>query len=455
MPEASPAGAKPGYWRTLVTRERVGWIAYDWANSAFVLCVITVIGAKYLVALFEAAAREAGDLMVGPAPALRVGGVALTAEATWSGVVGLSAAFVALSSPFLGAVADAGGIKRRFLQVYCALGVVCTLALWFPLPWWAVALLILVANIGFEGGNVYYNGFLPEIAGPREQDQVSSAGYAFGYIGGVLVLIAALFLFVLPGRDVRHAFLLVGVWWGGFALLTFAWVHERPSAHGHTTVAGVLGGAWRQLKGTVQSVSDNRPALLFLCAFLLYNDGIATLISNVTPFALQNVYLDATLTRKVGLQQIIYAIILVQVIGFPGALACGWLSTRIGEKRTLYLTLVVYTAVVSYAQVITVMKEFYVMAAAVGMVQGGAQAISRSLYASFVPPGRTAEYFALFALSSKFSAMIGPLVYGGLLLLTGETRLAVFSLAVFFVLGGVLLSMVNVERGRANAARGG
>jgi UMF1 family MFS transporter len=443
---------KPGFWQALATRERIGWIVYDWANSAFVLCVITVIGSAYFVGVFESAARRAGELAVGPAPALRVLGVAVTGEAAWSLVVGLSAAIVAFSSPFLGAIADGGGHKKRFLQVYCTVGVLATAAIWLGLPWWAVGLLILVGNVGFEGGNVYYNAFLPEIAGAREQDQVSAAGYAFGYIGGVLVLIAALFLIVLPGRDVHTAFLMVAVWWGAFALVTFATLKERPPLRRPPAGAGWVGDAWRQLRESARYVGRNPHALLFLGAFLFYNDGIATLISNATPFAMQNVYVDATLSEKVTLKQLIPAIILVQVVGFPGSIFCGWLATRIGEKRTLYLTLLVYLAVVSYGQVITVMNEFYVMAAAIGMVQGGAQAISRSLFASFVPAGRSAEFFAL---SSKFSAMIGPLVYGGLLLLTGETRMALLSLSVFFVVGGVLLSFVNIERGRADALRVG
>ena len=190
-------------------------------------------------------------------------------------------------------------------------------------------------------------------------------------------------------------------------------------------------------------------------AFLLYNDGIATLISNVTPYALQNIYLDAALTEKITLNELIRAIILVQIIAFPGSLFCGWLATRYGEKPTIYFTLAVFTAVVTYGQVVQLVSEFYVMAAMIGLVLGGAQAISRSLFASFVPPGKSAEFFGFFALSSKFSAMFGPLVYSGLILLTGDTRLALLSLTVFFLAGGTMLYFVNVEKGRADAAQAG
>jgi UMF1 family MFS transporter len=448
----------PSYWRALATRERIGWIAYDWADSAFVLCVITVIGSAYFVGVFEAAAREAGELFVGPARALRVLGLPVTGEAAWSLLVGTSAAIVAFSSPFAGAIADGGGYRMRFLRLYCAVGVVCTLALFFPLPWWTVGLLILVANVGYEGAHVFYNAFLPDIARVDEQDQVSSAAYAFGYIGSVMVLILSLLLFTdflldEPVATIRTVFLMVGVWWGGFALITFLWVKERPPLRPTAPGVGALAAAWRELATTVRNVRRTPQAALFLLAFLLYNDGIATLISNVTPYALQNIYVDWERTQRVGLAQLIPAIILVQVVGFPGSIFCGWLATRIGQKRALYFTLVVYLGVVSYGQVVVHVSEFYVMAALIGLVQGGAQAISRSLYASFVPAGRNAEFFAFFQLSSKFSAMIGPLVYGGLLLLTGDTRLSLLSLSVFFVLGGLVLYFVDVDRARADALR--
>ncbi|HKI99555.1 MAG TPA: MFS transporter [bacterium] len=444
---------KSSFWRTLATRERVGWIAYDWANSAFVLCVITVIGSAYFVGVFEAAAHNAGHLAVGPAPAMRIGGVAVTAEAAWSLVVGLSAAIVAFSSPLLGAIADGGGHKMRFLRAYCLTGAVATACLWVGMPWWAVGLLVLIGNVGFEGGNVFYNAFLPEIAGPAEQDAVSSGGYAFGYIGGVLALILALIFFVPPRGDVHNAFLLVGAWWAGFALVTFALVPERGATRSRPAGVGPVRGAWREVRTTLGHVARMPQAALFLGAFLLYNDGIATLISNATPYALQNIYLDRALTQHITLNELIPAIIMIQIIAFPGSLFCGWLATRYGEKAALYFSLVVFAGVVTYGQVVTQLAEFYVMCALIGVVLGGSQAISRSLFASFVPAGRNAEFFAFFALSSKFSAMLGPLVYGALLLLTGETRLALLSLTVFFVAGGVLLYFVNIERGRADAAR--
>ncbi|MDH4249471.1 MAG: MFS transporter, partial [Deltaproteobacteria bacterium] len=242
---------RTSFWRSLNTRERWGWVIYDWADSAFVLCVITVIGAGYFVHMFEKSAQEAGTLMVGSAPALPFAGLNLTGEGAWSLLVGLSAFIVAVSSPIMGAIADAGKLRLRFLVGYCLIGVLATLTLAFPLPWWAIGLAILIGNVGYEGGNVYYNSFLPDIGTAKEQDALSSAGYAFGYLGGVLVLIAALFLFVLPpDGEIRNSFLLVGLWWGGFALFTFTWVRESPVKQ-TTPPVHQISHAWQEVKRTL------------------------------------------------------------------------------------------------------------------------------------------------------------------------------------------------------------
>ncbi|MBW7998566.1 MAG: MFS transporter [Candidatus Glassbacteria bacterium] len=310
-------------------------------------------------------------------------------------------------------------------------------------------MLILLANVGFEGGNVFYNAFLPDIADDRERDYLSSAGFAFGYLGGVLVLIASLAFFVPPRGSVHNAFLLIGLWWGGWALLTFVLLRERPARKaGRVGFGAVL----RELGHTIGGIRRTPNAAWFLLAFLLYNDGIATLISNATPYALQNIFVDGTMAKLITLNELIPVMIMIQLIAFPGAIFCGWLATRYGEKRTLYFILIVFTTVVTYGQVVQVLWEFYIMGAMIGVVLGGGQAISRSLFASLVPPGKNAEFFGFYAISSKVSAMIGPFVYGGLLLLTGDTRLALLSLTLFFLAGGlVLFFRVNVEKGREEA----
>lgn len=436
--------------RSFLSRERAGWILYDWANSAYVLCVVTVLGSAYFLALFDQAARDAGAMRHGPALALPLAGIPITAEAAWSFIIGGSALLVALSSPLLGALADGTGSKKRFLQVYCFIGVATTLALWLPLPWWAVGLLIAASNVGFEGGNVFYNAFLPEIAGERERNLLSSAGYAAGYLGGVLVLIVSLAFFVPPRGTVNNAFLLIGLWWGGFALISFATLKERAANRGDGN-GGALGAAWREVVDTVRNIARYPHAARFLGAFLLYNNGIATIISNATPFALQNIYVDDSLTEKISLPQLIPVIIMIQVVAVPGTLACGWVADRIGQRGSIFLTLAVFAVVITYGQVVHVLGEFYVMAALIGLVLGGAQAISRSLFASLIPAGKHAEFFSFFALSGRFSGFAGPIIYGAVLVISGNARTALLSLSVFFVAGAALLYTVDPAQGRADA----
>jgi UMF1 family MFS transporter len=437
----------------LATRERVGWVVYDWANSAFILCVVTVIGAQYFVVQYESAARSAGDLHVGPAPALRVLGIVMPAEAMWSYAMAAAALIVVLVSPVTGALADLWGAKKRFLAAYCALGVLACLVLALPLAWWGIALLIVIGMVGFEAGNVFYNGFLPEIAPQEEQGAVSGMGFAAGYLGGVLALILALALFTPLAfghalGPIRYVFAVVGLWWGGFALITFAWLREREVRGDRVHPLRAIGKAFGQLGHTIRLLRHHPQALRFLLAYLLYNDGVATLISNVTPYAMQNIYTDRTLTEHIGTVQLVAAIILVQVVALPGSVLCAWLAQHIGEKAMILLTLAVFTAAVAYGQVARVALEFYVLAGMVGLVLGGCQAISRALFSSFIPAGRSAEFFAFFAMSDKVSAMLGPLTYGTLLTLTGDTRIALASLAVFFIGGGVVLGTVRVEAGR-------
>lgn len=438
-------------WKRFLSRERVGWITYDWANSAFVLCVVTVLGSAYFVAMFEKAAEQAGGQRLGPALAMQVGGITLTAEAMWSLIVAAAALFVAVSSPMLGAIADGRGKKKRFLQVYWALGVLATLALWLQLPWWMIGLFIFLGIIGFEGGNVYYNAFLPHLADPKDQDILSSAGFAAGYLGGVLVLIASLVFFVPPKGEITNAFLLIGAWWGVFGLVTFMLVPEYPPFRPEIVPGRPIASAWKEISTTVRNISHYPQAGLFLLAFLLYNDGVATMISNATPYAMQNIYLDKTLTETIGLAQLIPVIILIQVIAVPGSMFTGWIAIRFTEKTSIFLALSAFLFAVTYAQFINQLSEFYVLAVMIGMFLGGVQAISRSVFASLIPQGKQAEFFAFYALSSKFSAFAGPLIYGMLVLLTGDTRPALLSLSVFFFLGGAVLYFVDIEKGRQQA----
>lgn len=453
-----PSGGSRGgrSWRALCTREHLGWAFYDWANSAFVLTIITVIGPAYFISLFNRSV-EPGGLRLGDNPALQLGGWLWNGEALWSALIGFAALAVALSAPWLGALADAQGTRKRFLILYCCIGTAATLGLaWDDLlgmggmPFWIAGGLIILGSIAFEGGNVYYNSFLPDLASAEaEQDLLSSLGYALGYLGGAFVLAMCLLWFVPPQGELRYAFLLVGAWWGGFGLLSSAMLRERRRLRGAQAWLYAAG----ELRRLVGQLRQSPHTLRFLIAFLLYNDGIATLISNTTPYAMQHIYRDASLSEKVGLTDLIPLILLIQLLAAPGAMAFAWLSTYIGTRKTLLLSLSGFLIVALAAPFIHLLWQFQILAVILGLVLGATQALSRSLFAGFIPPGKTTEYFSLFALSSKFSAVGGPFVYTTLVLFTGSSRAAVFSLSAFFGLGAWLLWRIDPRQAEREAQR--
>ncbi len=423
------------------------WAFYDWANSAFVLCVMTVLGSAWFIALFEQAAEEAGGLRVGSALALPLFGSRWTAEAAWSILVGASAGVAALGALLLGPVVDARGKHKQFALLFCLLGATATVGqslwpLWSDVSWsWAViGLLVFIGNVGYESANVFYNAYLPQLtSNPKENARLSSLGYALGYAGGALILLALL-IWLVPDH-LPTAFLLIGLWWGCFGILSLGWL----PATSQTQVKSIFGS----LKRSLLNLLKHPHHLRFLLAFLLYNDGIATLISNATPYALQNIYTDASLSQKVGIKDLILMIIIIQVMNIPGTLFLGWLSNRTSEKTTIFICLIAFSITILLAQVIHTLVELYWLAVLIGLFLGGLQAISRSLFASFIPYGREAEYFSFFALSSRFSAMMGPLVFGGLVFISGDTRIALLSLNAFFLAGGVLLAFVNPAQARS------
>ncbi|MDH4121325.1 MAG: MFS transporter [Deltaproteobacteria bacterium] len=436
------------YRQAVSTPARIGWVMYDWADSAFALGIITVLGPAFFLGVFHKAATPEG-LSVGGATAMNLGGVSVTGEAAWAFLISLSALVVAVSSPFLGALADLGGYKRRLLGLFFLSGAAATAAVALGVSWWWTGLCMLLANIGYEGAHVYYNGFLAEMASEEDRPLLSSAGFSLGYLGGMVALLGALAWFVPPHGDIHHAFLWIGAWWGGFGLITLLLVRDAAVQGRAHSWGNQLKTARQELVRTLKGLRNHPQALWFLGAFLLYNDGITTLITAITPFALQNLYVDEARTLHPQVKDLIPAILLSQIVAIPGSLATGWLASRWGEKASLYLCLAILCFVLFYGQVIQTMRELMVMAGLVGLVLGGSQAISRSLYASFIPPGRSAEFFSFYALSHKVSSVFGPLLYGVILLFTGQTRTALLGMCVLFVAGGVLLWRVDVPLGRA------
>ncbi len=408
------------------------WCLYDWANSAFATTVMAAMYPPFFRTVAEAA---------GMAPA--------KATAAWGYTVALALVVVALTAPVLGAVADHTGRRKAFLAAFTAIGALATAATVTvgATTWMLAAGLFIVAQIGFSTANVFYESLLPGLAQGPELDRISARGYAWGYLGGGLLLVVnALWvirpqLFGIPdvGTAVRASFASVAVWWLAFSLPLFRRVPEPLTDQLlEPRVAPLLAGLQR-LVATFSEIRIYRQLLLFLAAFWIYNDGISTVFRMATAFGSE---------IGIGLPHLIGALILTQFIGYPSSLAFGRLGASIGPRRAVLAALAVYVGISLAGLAIHTAWQFYLLAAVVGTVQGGSQALSRSLFASMVPRHRTAEFFGFYGASSKFAGIFGPLVFAVVSDVTGSGRRAIFALVAFFLVGGALLARVDETEGR-------
>ncbi len=425
-------------------REQRGWYVYDWANSAFPTTVVTVFLGPYLTTVTRAAADPAG--FVHPL------GVPVRAESFFPYAVAVSVALQVLVLPVAGAIADRTRRKRAWLGGSAYLGALATAAL-FTVSGsgylWG-GLLFVLANVAYGTSVVVYNSFLPEIAEPAERDRVSSRGWALGYLGGGLLLAGNLALFTLrdrfgvgEGDAVRISLASAGVWWALFTLVPLVTLRDRgtpPVLRSPVLVAG-----FRQLWGTLRAARGYPRSLLFLVAFLLYNDGIQSVIAFSAVYG----------SQELGLGQgtLVATILLVQFVAFGGALLLGALAGRWGARRVVLGSLGVWVGVLAAAYAVQrgAAGQFLALAVAIGLVLGGTQALSRSLFSHLVPRGQEAEWFGLYEVSDKGTSAVGSLLFGLTLQLTGSYRSAILSLLVFFVLGGILLARVDVARGAREA----
>ncbi len=420
------------------------WAMYDWANSAMVTTIVTAVFPIYFAKVAAA----------GMAPALATQRLA---DAT---TIGLG--IIAVLSPIMGALADRAGLKKRLLAVSLIIGVIAVGLMWFIQrgDWQLALLLFIVANIAVNASYVCYDSFLPHIAAPDEMDRVSTAGYALGYVGGGILLALNLAWimkpewFFLPHGEgltpsqatlpTRLAFVSVAVWWLVFSLPLFRDVPEPPATgSGRVSVGETL----RELGQTFRRLGQYRQAVLMLVAFLIYNDGIGTIIRMATIYGTE---------LGIGQGALIGAIMIVQFVGIPFAFLFGAFAHKIGAKRAIFLGLVVYGVISVVGYYMTTATHFFILALLVGMVQGGTQALSRSLFASMIPRERSAEFFGFFAVVEKFAGIFGPLVFARVIGATGSSRAAILAIVAFFVVGGALLHFVDVEEGQraARAAEG-
>lgn len=417
-------------------RRRVdSWAMYDWANSAFATVIMSAVFPVY----YRSLAREAG-----------LGNE--DATAVWSYTNSAAVLLIALAGPILGAMADVARRKKFFTGVFAALGILASAGLVGVTgdSYLLGSLLFVLGTIGFAGGNIFYESLLPHVARADDLDRVSARGYALGYIGGgILLVLNVLWLsypefFFMPDRNVamRACFVSVGVWWAVFAWPLFRHVPE-PGTAGHTPPAGeIFRETFARLAGTFRNLRRYRELCVFLAAFWIYNDGISTIIKLAVAYG-----------DEIGLapSDLMLALVITQFVGVPCALGFGVLGRRLGTKRAILLGLAVYMFICVFAFFIKTATHFYMLAILVGLVQGGTQALSRSLFASMLPKSLSAEFFGFFSTGAKFAGVLGPLLFGVVAQLGGSSRWGILSVMLFFLVGAGLLLCVNVTNGRAGA----
>ena len=412
-----------------------GWAMYDWANSAFAVVILTAIFPVYYRAL-----------------ALDAGAAPQSATAYWAYTTSLSLLLVAALGPLAGAAADLLGAKKRFLAAALWLGVLGTLSLAFlgAGEYLIASLLFAVANLGFAGGNIFYESLLPQVARPEDLDRVSVRGYALGYLGGgLLLLVNALWLyrpqwFWMADRSaaLRACFISVAGWWLVFSLPLFRAVAE-PMVQGRPRASRAFADSVARLVQTFREIRRYRELALFLAAFWLYNDGIGTIIK------LAAAYGDEI---GIGHNDMLGALILTQFIGFPCSIGFGVLAQYWDAKRAIFFGLAVYSVISVAGFFVRSSWEFYALAIMVGVVQGGTQALSRSLFATMVPKTHSAEFFGFFSTGAKIAGLVGPVIFGLVGQLTGSSRWGILSIVLLFAAGALLLRRVDVAEGRRVAA---
>lgn len=419
-------------------KETVSWVLYDWANSAFA----TVILAAVLPVYYSSVA--AAPL---PKP---------TASAYWGYTNALGLFIIALVSPILGAIADYKGLKKRFLSFFLLFGVLFTSLLFFVGEggWFLASVLFILAYIGFAGANIFYDSLLPHIAEEDEVDRLSAAGFAIGYLGGGLLLVINLLWILFPSTfgipttqmASRLSFLSVGVWWALFSIPIFLNVPEpeRRMIQGETRGRNPINAAFYRLKRTFNEIRKYRQAFYFLLAFWLYSDGIGTIIKMAAVYGSE---------IGIGSGALIGALVVTQFAGIPFAFIFGKLGEKIGTKQSLYIGLSVYALISVGGYFMSTALHFWMLAFAVAIVQGGTQALSRSLYGSMIPKSQSSEFYGFYSISSKIAGIFGPLLFGIVAQLTGSSRWSIVSLIVFFIGGVFLLRIVDVEEGRKVAKK--
>ena len=406
------------------------WMMYDWANSAFA----TTIMAAVLPEFYSSVAGSTLDRT--------------TATSYWGYSNTIAMLIIAVTAPILGAIGDHSAAKKRFLGGFAFVGILAT-ALLIGIGngmWFYASLLYIFGRVGFGGANIFYDSLLPHVAGSEEIDRVSAEGYAYGYLGGGILLAFNLLMIMKPGFfgipnaewGSRISFFTVAIWWAVFSIPIFRNVSEPPAIIARDESLNPVLAGYQRLKRTFRDVRKFKELIKFLVAFWLYNDGIGTIIIMAVIFGAE---------IGIGRVHLVGAILMVQFLGIPFTLLFGRLPKKLGTKNSILLALGIYTIIAILGYFLQKPLHFWLLALLVSMVQGGSQALSRSMYGSMTPPSKSAELFGFYNVSSKFAGIIGPALFGIVGQLTGSSRLSIISVIFFFFSGALVLTKVDHTQG--------
>jgi UMF1 family MFS transporter len=409
-------------------RAIIAWTFYDWANSAFATTIMAAVLPVYYSTV--AAANLPPNI----------------ATANWGYTTTISLLLVAVIAPILGAMADFSGAKKKFLTIFAGVGIIGTALLYFigEGDWLMASIFFIIGNIGFSGSIVFYDSLLPHVARPEEIDQVSSRGYATGYIGGGLLLAINLAMIMLApnhltGLMTRLTFVSVALWWLIFSIPLLRTVPEpaRRILSGEENF-NLVQASFKRLASTFKEIKKYRQLFKFIIAFWIYNNGIGTII-----------YMATIYGAEIGIGQttLIGTLLMVQIVAAPFAFLFGWLAKKMGTKHAIYLSLGIYTLIACLGYFLTQEWQFWVLGFMVATVQGGSQALSRSLCGRMVPKSKSAEFFSFFGVTDKIAGILGPFLFATVSVIVGHSRLSIVSLIIFFAVGLIILTKVDEKEG--------
>ena len=412
------------------------WAFYDWANSAY----STTVMACFFPLFFKEYWADPNN----PNQSTFYLGMANS----------IASIVVATLAPLLGAVADQGSDKKKFLALFSFLGVIMTGGLWMVAQgnWQMAVLFYVIATFGFSSGIIFYDSLLPGLATEERVDAVSSLGFGLGYLGGGLLFLVNVFMYLKPelfgipdgATAIKLSFLSVAVWWAVFTIPLILFVPE-PKNHKAVNINNAIRMGWGQLVQTFKEIRNMKVVGTFLLAYWFYIDGVDTII---------RMAVDYGMSLNFPAESLIIALLIVQFVAFPAALIYGWLASKIGAKTGIMVGITAYSIITLLGYFMTKALHFYILAILIGLFQGGIQALSRSLYTRIIPPDKSAEFFGFYNMLGKFAAIIGPALMGTIALVTGSARLSILSILLLFILGAFFLNKVDIKEGKRFVAKG-